>query len=83
MLLAIRPIRKAVSVIAITALAAGLTQYAWHGIRLGDTAMKTLLVGIAFAVVMVFTSQAFASELPDCPNVKWKNGHYICDEANS
>jgi hypothetical protein len=46
--------------------------------------MKALLVGIAFAMAIVFTSQAFATELPDCPNGKWKNGHYVCgDEANS
>ena len=50
----------------------------------GDTAMKTLLVAIAFAVALVVTSQAFAADLPECPNVKLKNGHYICgDEANS
>jgi hypothetical protein len=47
--------------------------------------MKALLAGIAFAVAIVFTSQAFATGLPDCPNVKWKNGHYICGDiqANS
>jgi hypothetical protein len=37
--------------------------------------MKTLLVGIAFAIGMVFASQAFA--LP-CPNGIWQNGHYTC-----
>jgi hypothetical protein len=45
--------------------------------------MKALLVGVAFAIVIIFTSQAFAAELPDCPNVQWRHGHYICDEANS
>jgi hypothetical protein len=52
---------------------------------LGVTAMKTLLVGIAFAMAMIFASQAFAAELPDCPNGKWKNGHYVCGDlqANS
>jgi hypothetical protein len=50
---------------------------------LGETAMKALVLGIAFAVAIIFTSQAFAADLPDCPNVKWKHGHYICDEANS
>ena len=45
--------------------------------------MKTLLVGIAFAIAMIFTTQAFAANLPDCPNVKWKNGHYVCDDASS
>jgi hypothetical protein len=49
----------------------------------GRTAMKALLVGVAFAIVIIFTSQAFAAELPDCPNVQWRHGHYICDEANS
>ena len=29
--------------------------------------MKTLLAGIAFALAMAFTSQAFATDLPDCP----------------
>ena len=32
--------------------------------------MKTLLVGIAFAMGMVFASQAFA--LPYCPNHTWQ-----------
>ena len=47
--------------------------------------MKTLLVGIAFAIGMVFTSQAFATEMPDCPKGTLKNGHYVCGdlEANS
>jgi transketolase len=40
--------------------------------------MKTLLVGIAFAVGMVFASQAFASEVTDCPHIVWKHGHYVC-----
>jgi hypothetical protein len=37
--------------------------------------MKTLLVGIAFAIGMVFASQAFP--LP-CPDGTWQNGHYVC-----
>ncbi|MGA8696007.1 MAG: hypothetical protein WB689_19605 [Xanthobacteraceae bacterium] len=43
-----------------------------------------LLVGIVFAMG-IFTSQAFATDLPDCPNGKWKNGHYVCGDiqANS
>jgi hypothetical protein len=36
--------------------------------------MKTLLTGIAFALVMAFTSQAFATDLPDCPKGAWKHG---------
>jgi hypothetical protein len=44
--------------------------------NLGRPAMKTLLVGIAFAVGMVFTSQAFA--LPYCANGSWQHGYYIC-----
>jgi len=43
-------------------------------------AMKTLLVGIAFAMGMVFASQAFA--LPYCPNHTWQNGHFVCDSYN-
>jgi hypothetical protein len=38
--------------------------------------MKTLLVGIAFAIGMVFTSQAFA--LPNCANSTWQHGYYMC-----
>jgi hypothetical protein len=47
--------------------------------------MKTLLVGIAFAIGMLSTSQAFATDLPDCPNGAWKQGHYVCGDiqANS
>jgi hypothetical protein len=47
--------------------------------------MKTLLVGIAFAIGMAFTSQAFATDLPDCPKGGWKHGHYVCGDiqANS
>jgi hypothetical protein len=63
----------------------GRSHIAYMGrIILGDTVMKTLLVAIAFAVALVVTSQAFAADLPDCPSLKWKNGHYVCDEqANS
>ena len=39
--------------------------------------MKTLLVGIAFAMAMVFTSQAFA--LPYCTN-SIGQGHYACTD---
>jgi hypothetical protein len=47
--------------------------------------MNTLLVSIAFAIAMVFASQAFAADMPDCPNGTFKNGHYVCGdlEANS
>jgi len=47
--------------------------------------MKTLLAGLAFAIVMAFASQAFATELPDCPKGGWKHGHYVCGDiqANS
>jgi hypothetical protein len=39
--------------------------------------MKTLIVGIAFAMAMVFASQAFA--LPNCPNGSWEHDwHHIC-----
>jgi hypothetical protein len=37
--------------------------------------MKMLLAGVAFAIGMVFASQAFA--LP-CPNGTWQGGHYAC-----
>jgi hypothetical protein len=42
--------------------------------------MKTLLVGIAFAMGMAFNSQAFATDLPDCPKGGWKHGHYVCGD---
>jgi len=69
-------------VTAVTAVAADLSQTMTG---LGETTMKALLVGIAFAMAIVFTSQAFATDLPDCPNGKWKNGHYVCGDiqANS
>jgi hypothetical protein len=37
--------------------------------------MKTLLVGIAFAMGMIFATQAFA--LP-CPNGTLQGSHYVC-----
>jgi dipeptide/tripeptide permease len=37
--------------------------------------MKTVLMVIAFAIGMVFASQAFA--LP-CPHGTWQGGHYVC-----
>ena len=37
--------------------------------------MKTVLMGVAFAIGMVFASQAFA--LP-CPHGTWQGGHYVC-----
>jgi hypothetical protein len=43
--------------------------------KLGRSAMKTLLAGIAFAIGIVFASQAFA--LP-CPKGMWQGGHYVC-----
>jgi hypothetical protein len=69
---------------AVTALAADPPESSGDG-SWGETAMKALLVGIAFAIAMIFTSQAFATDLPDCPSVKWKNGHYVCGDiqANS
>ena len=62
------------SVTGITACMTELPDYARQG-NLGRAAMKTLLVGIAFAMGMVFASQAFA--LPYCPNSTW-HGHYVC-----
>ena len=43
--------------------------------------MKTVLVGMAFAIGMVFASQAFA--VPNCPNGIWEQGrHHICANYN-
>ena len=39
--------------------------------------MKTLLVGIALAVGMVLATQAFASDVTDCPHIVWTHGHYV------
>jgi ubiquitin C-terminal hydrolase len=41
----------------------------------GETIMRMLLAGIAFAIGIAFASQAFA--LP-CPNGTLQGGHYIC-----
>jgi hypothetical protein len=41
----------------------------------GETIMRMLLAGIAFAIGIAFASKAFA--LP-CPNGTWQGGHYIC-----
>ena len=51
----------------------------------GRPPMKTLLACIAFALAMAFTSQAFATDLPDCPKGAWKQEHYVCGDiqANS
>jgi hypothetical protein len=46
-----------------------------HPRKIGEITMKMLLVGVAFAIGMVFASQAFA--LP-CPDGTWQNGHYVC-----
>jgi len=52
-----------------------LLHYAFR--EIGETAMKTLLVGILFAIGMVLASQAFA--LPYCANGgTWQHGHYVC-----
>jgi hypothetical protein len=42
----------------------------------GRRPMKTLLVTVSFAMVMVFAAQALA--LPYCPNGVWQQGHYVC-----
>ena len=47
------------------------------------TDMKTLLVGIIFIIAIFSTSQAFATDLPDCPNVKWKHGRYVCGDVQA
>jgi hypothetical protein len=44
--------------------------------KIGETVMKTFLAGVAFAIAVAFTSQAFA--LPYCPNGTWPHGHYMC-----
>ncbi len=45
--------------------------------------MTKLLAGIAFAFVTAFASQAFATELPDCPNGSWQHGHYVCGDVQA
>jgi hypothetical protein len=75
-------------VICVTALAAMFTDHAIGALGQSSSRrpqMKTLLTAIAFVIAIVFTSQAFAADLPDCPKTTWKNGHYVCGdiEANS
>ena len=62
-------------VMGITECMTELPDYASEG-NMGRPPMKTLLVGIAFAIGVVFASQAFA--LPYCPNSTWQHGHYVC-----
>jgi hypothetical protein len=66
---------KRILVIGITVLIAifGLYGGSWR-----DFPMKTLLIGIVFAVGMVLATQAFASDATDCPHIVWKHGHYVC-----
>jgi hypothetical protein len=46
--------------------------------------MKAFLTGIAFAVGMVLTTQAFASDnTSQCPHTTWKNGHYVCGDMRN
>jgi len=67
-------LRKHDSVLGITECMTVLLDHIAVG-KCGEITMKTLLVGIAFAMTMVFASQAFA--LP-CPNGAWQQGHYVC-----
>jgi hypothetical protein len=58
----------------VTALAIDFVDYYTREIR--RPPMKTLLTGVAFAVAIFFTSQAFA--MPYCPNGgTWKDGHFV------
>jgi len=72
-----RAVRKRDSVTDITECMTGLLDYALREIQ-GRAPMKTLLVGIAFAIGMVLASQAFAA--PHCPNSIWQSGHYVCSD---
>ncbi len=38
--------------------------------------MKTLLAGIALAIVMLFAFEAFA--MPNCTGGTFKDGHFVC-----
>jgi hypothetical protein len=51
----------------------GLSDHAYK--EKGETIMKMLLAGIAFAIGVAFASQAFA--LPYCT---WQYGHYVCGD---
>jgi hypothetical protein len=62
-------------VTGITEQVTGFPNYAGKG-NLGRPLMKTLLAGIAFAIALAFTSQAFA--LPYCASSSWQHGHYGC-----
>jgi len=46
--------------------------------------MKMLLTSVAFVVGMVLCTQAFADNGgARCPNMVWKNGHYVCGEIEN
>jgi len=72
-----RAVRKRDSVTHITECMTGLLDYALVEIQ-GRGPMKTLLIGIAFAMGIVLASQAFAAA--HCPNGIWQSGHYVCSD---
>ena len=70
-------------VICVTAVAAMVVDHAIRAtgqFRPWTAKMKTLLTATAFVIAIVFTSQAFAADLPDCPKTTWINGHYVCGD---
>jgi hypothetical protein len=40
--------------------------------------MKALVASVAFLIALAFASQAFAMDMPACPNGTLKHGHYVC-----
>jgi hypothetical protein len=44
--------------------------------EIGKSIMKTLLVGVAFAIAVAFYSQA--SAFPYCTKITWHGNYYVC-----
>ena len=44
--------------------------------EIGKRTMKTLLAGVAFAIAVAFSSQAFA--FPYCTKITWHGDYYVC-----
>jgi peroxiredoxin len=66
--------RKRDCVTKVTEQMSRLSDYACQ--EIGETTMKTVLAGLAFAIALAFASQA--SALPYCANSTWQHGHYSC-----
>lgn len=50
----------------------------WGFLRHRRRTMKALVASVAFLIALAFASQAFAMDMPACPNGTLKHGHYVC-----